>query len=303
MDQYQAKRLPHQDAYPKPGGLVLMARVMGTVLSLVLSISIGIWAYKLVMRDVSGIPVIAASKNPMRIAPEDPGGTSAQNQGLSVNVVAEQGRVVDPDKVKLAPRPVILMTDDLTSRQLEEHANEMLSLSDLQIGSLNMTALADEIAEVHNFTETESIRLETLQVEDALREALESEIEFAPRFLGDLTVSLRPKERPTDVASLSVKTGAPAVRELAFEDIPKGTALVQLGAFDSDTVARREWMRLSKKFPGILSDRARVIQRTDRGGRTFYRLRASGFIDLNDARRFCSLLVAKNSDCIPVTVR
>ena len=97
--------------------------------------------------------------------------------------------------------------------------------------------------------------------------------------------------------------GAPNVREIAPGDIPKGTALVQLGAFDSEILAKREWVRLSKKFPTILSDRARVVQRTDRGGRTFYRLRADGFIDLNDARRFCSLLVANNFDCIPVIVR
>ena len=52
-----------------------------------------------------------------------------------------------------------------------------------------------------------------------------------------------------------------------------------------------------------MAERARVIQRADRGGRVFYRLRANGFSDVNDARRFCALLVANNADCIPVTVR
>ncbi|MFZ8875361.1 MAG: SPOR domain-containing protein, partial [Paracoccaceae bacterium] len=52
-----------------------------------------------------------------------------------------------------------------------------------------------------------------------------------------------------------------------------------------------------------MAERSRVIQRADRGGRIFYRLRADGFADLNDARRFCALLVASNADCIPVTVR
>ena len=32
----------------------------------------------------------------------------------------------------------------------------------------------------------------------------------------------------------------------------------------------------------------RVIQTAESGGRTFYRLRAAGFADEADARRFCS---------------
>ncbi|HBS49363.1 MAG TPA: sporulation protein SsgA, partial [Rhodobacteraceae bacterium] len=33
------------------------------------------------------------------------------------------------------------------------------------------------------------------------------------------------------------------------------------------------------------------------------RLRAMGFDDISDARRFCSALVAGGADCIPVTTR
>jgi hypothetical protein len=35
----------------------------------------------------------------------------------------------------------------------------------------------------------------------------------------------------------------------------------------------------------------------------FYRLRAHGFADLSDARRFCAAFVAQNVDCIPVLNR
>ena len=302
-DRYEAVELSQKESHPKPALIALMAQLTGAFLSLTLIMGVGIWAYKLIMRDISGIPVIAASKNPMRVAPDDPGGTSAQNQGLSVNAVAEQGRVVDPDRVKLAPRPVILMTDDLTSKELQAHSSNMLRSSDFQSDDLDMRALADDIAEEEIYLQTESIRLESSQVEDALREALSSDIKVATEFSGNLIISLRPRERPTEIASLEEEKGVPSVREIAPEDIPEGTALVQLGAFDSEVVARTEWVRLRKKFPSVLSDRARVIQRADRGGRIFYRLRADGFININDARRFCALLVARNSDCIPVIVR
>ena len=82
-----------------------------------------------------------------------------------------------------------------------------------------------------------------------------------------------------------------------------GTRLAQLGAYESAEVARSEWTRISAKFGEFFDDKARVVQRAESGGRIFYRLRAHGFEDLSDARRFCSALVAGNADCIPVTMR
>ena len=57
--------------------------------------------------------------------------------------------------------------------------------------------------------------------------------------------------------------------------------------------------RLSDYFDG----KKRLIQEAKSGGRTFYRLRAVGFDDLNASRRFCAVLVAANSACIPVLAR
>jgi len=68
-------------------------------------------------------------------------------------------------------------------------------------------------------------------------------------------------------------------------------------------VARQEWDRLSDRFGEYLEDKNRVIQKAQSGGRTFYRLRALGFADLSDARRFCSALVAEKAECIPVVTR
>jgi hypothetical protein len=87
------------------------------------------------------------------------------------------------------------------------------------------------------------------------------------------------------------------------DSLPAGTRLAQLGAYESAEVARAEWDRISGRFGDYLEGKKRVIQRAESGGRTFYRLRAMGFADLSDARRFCSALVAGNADCIPVTTR
>ena len=53
----------------------------------------------------------------------------------------------------------------------------------------------------------------------------------------------------------------------------------------------------------IAAGKAMVIQAAESGGRTFFRLRAHGFENEDDARRFCSALVAENASCIPVAHR
>jgi hypothetical protein len=78
---------------------------------------------------------------------------------------------------------------------------------------------------------------------------------------------------------------------------------VQLGAFPSADVAATEWTRLTDRFGEVMNGKSRVIQSATSGGKAFYRLRAEGFAELNDARRFCATMVAENVDCIPVVVR
>ena len=116
--------------------------------------------------------------------------------------------------------------------------------------------------------------------------------------------------RPTSLTSVpeAVALAVAAARsapsdEVDTDTIPLGTRLAQLGAFDSAEVARAEWDRLADRFGDFLDGKQRVIQRAESGGRTFYRLRAMGFADLGDARRFCSALVAERAECIPVVTR
>ena len=52
-----------------------------------------------------------------------------------------------------------------------------------------------------------------------------------------------------------------------------------------------------------MTDKARVIEQAQSGGKVFYRLRAHGFRDISDARRFCAALVAEEIGCIPVLQR
>ncbi|WP_240789475.1 SPOR domain-containing protein [Pseudooceanicola onchidii] len=90
-------------------------------MSIALVIGVGVWGYKTMVRDVSDVPVVRAAKDPMRIAPEDPGGTLAGNTGLAVNQVAAEGVAEKPaDRLILAPEPIQLTSEDESSKALAE---------------------------------------------------------------------------------------------------------------------------------------------------------------------------------------
>ena len=281
-----------------------VANWIGGLVSLALVIGVSLWAYRLVVRDVSGVPVIKASSEPMRVAPQNPGGTAALNQGLSVNQVVEAGDDTQPEFVTLAPRPVALGDDDIPTAQIEPVSTAVIAAPSRKAATLDIQTLADQIAvEVapldDEFDTSEIVRLDSSSIENALKQAL-SEPQNSVEFF-----SLRPRKRPNGLQRDMVDPNGElaALRELAPDQIPVGTALVQLGAFASPEIARSEWLRLSGKFSSFMAGRELVIQRAVNGGRIFYRLRAAGFSDLSDARRFCSTLKAAETDCVPVVTR
>lgn len=94
---------------------------MGGVTSLAMIAGLGYWGYSLMMRDVTGVPVVRAMEGPFREAPEDPGGKLAEHQGLSVNEVTGTGAAGElPPAIRLAPDAMDLDDEDLPVGELAE---------------------------------------------------------------------------------------------------------------------------------------------------------------------------------------
>lgn len=324
---------------PERANISTLVNVAGAVMSLALMAGVGVWGYKLLSRDVTGVPVVRAVEGPMRIAPDDPGGRPADHQGLAVNDVAAQGSAAAPaDRLVLAPQPVRLMDEDQPqTRQAPTEptviATSLPAPSQTPVQpSDNVTALVDQLTRgvepllpsADKNEEEVVARLETPTApppptltedtasnepeDDPAKPESEPEtIEVAALTGPGLARSLRPKSRPAQDGIDPVKAvlidPATGLVDLDPDTLPAGTRLAQLGAYDSADVARSEWDRLNGRFADYMEGKRRVIQEASRGGRTFYRLRAMGFEDLSDARRFCAVLLADNADCIPVTTR
>lgn len=305
----------------------------GAAVSCALIIGVGVWGYKLVMRDVTGIPVVRAMAGEMRALPENPGGQVTFQTGLSVNEVAAVGEAAAPeDTVALAPATRGLSDEDLEAQPMAE-ADEMLAtvdplrqvaatevevpvalnadqLLDAPLSTDDILALADQIA-------AGAAPMAALEEGEDVAPTLSVAGETVPAIAASVTgvaVSLRPTARPqslnvsaTPDAVLAALTEAQAPVEtqaaLTTAEFAVGTNLVQLGAFPSTDGASTEWDRLKGRFGEVMDGKSRVIQSATSGGKTFYRLRAEGFAELSDARRFCAAMVAENVDCIPVVVR
>ncbi|MEC3860610.1 SPOR domain-containing protein [Mesobacterium sp. TK19101] len=305
----------YQEAAPKGApNVATMANWAGAVVSLALIIGVGVWGYRLLARDVSGIPVVRAAEGPMRDTPKNPGGRPAEHQGLAVNAVAGHGTAAPPaDTLLLAPKPLDLTDEDQPLATISAPAplkprdavQQDLTLaaadpSDDPVQALanSLAAGASPLAALPDADEdAPDVKLSVGEIEDTA----------APAFAGGVARSLRPMVRPktlnTQVASLAPALPEPKSIDVDPASIPAGTALAQLGAYDSVETAQKEWDRFNARFSDFLDGKQRVIQKASSGGRTFYRLRAMGFDEIGDARRFCSALVAGNAECIPVTTR
>lgn len=318
------------------GGAAMPTRryvnLAGALVSLGLVVGFGIWGYKLAVRDVRGVPVIQALEGPLRVAPEDPGGEIANHQGLAVNEVAAAGVAAGvPDRLVLAPRPVELAAEDeagvtgpaiaglaTVSAPLPSPGGLASAGADLALAAAPPTesasptaiavdaAIAEALGLVPDTMEDEGdiLALGDLGPELAPEVALDDT--FDPVEPGAMAVSPRPKARPGSRSAAAAPTAAAvtvAANEIDPATIPVGTRLVQFGAFDTADEARAEWVRLTGSFGELMAGKGLVLQPAESGGRTFYRLRAHGFDDEADARRFCSAFVAQNATCIPVPQR
>ena len=100
------------DGSPVPGKLNV-AQLAGAGVSLALIIGLCVWGYRLMVRDVSGVPVIRAMSEEARLVPEDPGGQLAMHQGHAVNTVTADGSAAAPaDRLVLPPGAMELADED-----------------------------------------------------------------------------------------------------------------------------------------------------------------------------------------------
>ncbi|MFN4098992.1 MAG: SPOR domain-containing protein [Pararhodobacter sp.] len=322
------------------GRVARLVNFTGAVMSVALLAGVGIWSYKLMVRDVTGVPVIRALAGPMRVSPEDPGGRQAAYQGLAVNTVAAEGGAgAAPQEIALAPQPVDLQSEDHPTAVLARSAAPINAPD--QVAQVQPASQASAImAAVHALPQMDLADEPPTQGFVTEMAAVQPDFQILPSSVPGIARSPVPPRRsatqvaarisqpPVQTAALAVpaaapaavpgrgdqqaeallqelvtRLGAPRVTDVDPASLRPGTRLVQLGVYDDEGAARAAWDRITQRFPAFLENRGRIVEPAASGGRVFYRLRADGFADEPEARRFCSMLGAENIDCIPTLIR
>lgn len=137
-----AARLSDRDSVL--GRVARLTHYMGALVSVLLMVALAIWGYQLVVRDVSGVPVIRAVEGDGRIAPTEPGGELTDRGGLAVNDVAAGREAAPVDRVAIAPAGAVLDSQDVPMGELGATARAAQGASDMPVtepmnGTIAMT--------------------------------------------------------------------------------------------------------------------------------------------------------------------
>ena len=285
--------------------------IFGAVISLNLILWAGYWTYNIISRDINGIPIVAAQPGPLRVAPDTPGGIEAENIELAVTKIASQELPPNPKAVELAPSTEKLTPDDLTIfqaiRQKKIIDRQAALNNQIHLGVIEPN-LSKEISfePVNTVTNTANYSITENQSElvaAALALALKPS---ADNLIGSAVAQnkfkqIKPRLRPGSLLEASVSTTETVIRP-ALASVETGLAVVQFGTFATETVAFEEWDRLSKNLSVILDGRPKYVERIKRNGNEIYRLRLGGFVNIDDASRFCSAVISQEN-CVPVIAK
>ena len=279
----------------------------GAALSFFLLASAIGWSYQLIFRDINQIPVVRAQLGPLRVAPDDPGGLTAANQGLSVTQLAVNEKPLLSNEIHLAPAAEILNAEHL-ALQVTEDVKSNTDDGTFEIkevnaeNSINLREVSNEI-EVDTSSKKEVVlsKVAFSQKKIEIENAVSLALSITDDPVDSLTL-LRPKIRPMISRRINKTTGNQLVNNEPISNLPIGSAVVQLGAFENKNLAKSEWQRFEKLLGSILLSKKMIVQKAESGGKIFYRLRASGFDDISDARQFCSA-ISDRVACIPVVTR
>ena len=287
--------------------------IFGAIISLNLILWAGFWAYNLISRDINGIPIVAAQPGPLRVAPEVPGGIEAENIELAVSKIASQELPPNPQAVELAPYTAKLIADDITIHQ----ALKQKKLIDSQIGKRaqgHLQAVEPELLnEVSLVPIKTSIESTDYTIVDNQSELVAAALAIALKpnseHLSNKVISgnikshiIKPMPRP---GSLRIKPTSPNSENSILPtlgSVKTGLAVVQFGSFENKQLALAEWGRLSENLSVILDGRPKFVERIQRNGNEIYRLRLGGFVNIDDASRFCSAVISQEN-CVPIIAK
>ncbi len=288
-----------------------LRRLAGAAVFLGVIGAMGLWSYRLGTRDAAEVPIVKAMEGPTRVAPAEPGGLQAEHQGLEVNrVLSGQAPSARPVAATTSV-PEVLTAEDAPKAELAAEVARLAESTEIR---------APRPEEMPELAAAPTIQSE-LAAMVASAAPLDATAVVAPE-VGQAVPGARPMGRPANLAparqrpaveKVARKTAAiapaaataatPVAAAREVKSLGPGSRLVQLGAYDSEELARKAWNQLVARQGDLLASKSLYVERATSNARVFYRLRVAGFQDTEQTRAMCEALRARGIDCIPVTLQ
>lgn len=252
--------------------LALFAGGIGALLVVV----VGGWS--LVGHHETGIPIVDAPTGPVRIKPIDPGGMQLMGvQNLAqTNGSAASGLAPGPE----AAQPQALQAQVDAARQADAPPAPVIAPEKQPVASGDAPAAAAPVASGSAEPAAPVAAVPTTAPTNG-----------AAGVAPDAATPAASSDDDDQAASAPV----PAAQPAAASDT-HGVA-VQLAAVDSEAAAHLEWARLSHRAPGLFAHHTPAIVPVSHAGKSFFRLRTSGFASVSEATGFCSHAKAQGIAC------
>lgn len=279
----------------------IISTAIGAIVAMSLLMALGIWFYRLGVRDAQNVPIIRAAAEPAKERPEDPGGLEAPHQDIESYQVASD-RPASAAAVVIAPKPPEPSREDEPLGQIaaveppapqEPAVAAELPAEPIKPG-LELAATGQDAEETQVALAPVAEQPQTVSDETEPQSAVLGGTKYAP------SASPSAPRRP---ANLVQRTAAAADQDVQRADdlarsAAKSRVQIQLAANPDRNAVRTMWNRIRSTNEDILRGRALAIQTTVSGGTTYYRLRVGPFKDAAEARNVCQALKARGQDCI-----
>lgn len=266
--------------------------------------------------DEKDIEVVKSDKTPIKEAPADPGGMQIPNQDKTVyNLVNGENRekpvaehIVPPteEPVQKHPATETWMDEKLKNRSAEgaktrqfsppssaplirEDAKESAKADDTaaQAASPNKPVLAQTAPAPAQAAQPAAKQPQTAkaaQVAAAAPAQAPADDDAADNDTAEQPAAPQPKK--------AAPAPAPAAQN---QDMPK--VRIQLGAYQSQAEADKEWKRISSTYSDDLSGKQHYVIHVTVNGKHYYRLQAGPFASSKAASSTCVSLVGDGQGC------
>lgn len=108
------------------------------------------------------------------------------------------------------------------------------------------------------------------------------------------TPAVAPPARPAQVA---VAPTRPATLPAVPPKGAGGSAMVQIGAFSSASLADKGWSDAASVAPGLAVGKGKRVEEVDKDGKTLFRTSVTGFSTRAEAQTFCERLKGAGKSC------